>query len=77
MAQTSERHASWGHWGITFFWQTPNQYAPDKIEGTLYFPVSSQGPHDVDQRPAYLAAVANWQERGILPDRLTPFQEGR
>jgi hypothetical protein len=62
-----ERQAEWGHWGITFFARVPGAYAPTSIAGTLYFPVGTRGPCDMDGRERYIAAIAAWRERGTLP----------
>jgi hypothetical protein len=70
MHTQSQRAAEWGHWGITFYWQTPGQYAPDKIEGILYFPVSNGGPCDMPGRERYKAIIGQWRETGALPEGL-------
>lgn len=66
----AERRAEWGHWGITFYWQVPGVYAPERIEGTLHFPVGAAGPCDVPRRAEYLAIVKNWIDGGTLPQEL-------
>jgi hypothetical protein len=68
------RQASWGHWGICFFWAVPDAYAPARIEGTLYFPCGPQGPQDgfvgSREHQRYADAVKVWREQGTLPEGL-------
>lgn len=74
----TNRRAHWGHWGISFIeYQSRDLYAePQKIYGTLFFPVGACGPVDgfigSPERQVYKEICKAWAERGELPANLTP-----
>jgi hypothetical protein len=64
---TGERKASWGHWSLTLWVETP---AP-MVFHNVYFQVGPQGPQDgflgSPERQRYEAIVKEWVCGGVLP----------
>lgn len=66
-----ERHAEWGHWGITFWCRhdRTNHYLPGEKIASINFPVGTRGPMDSmpGQKERYNRLIRQWIDHGIAP----------
>ena len=66
-----QRTVEWGHWGITFM-DIQNDLTKNygNIIGTVFFPIGTRGPCDLNNRNKYNTMIDQWVNHGIVPEGL-------